>query len=158
MQTMTLCIRRIFHRAELRRRADVDAHLHQRGAGVLQQQLLEGRIGPGARHHLGAKGRRAAVHQVDAGRDLLRRQYALLDQQRAHRLLQDLVGTGGSGVVILARRVGIAMIVAVVIMVVIVVVMIVVVLVVVHLSPLLLQRLQPIVEDVGFELVAAGPS
>ena len=120
MQTMTLCtFGRILDDAELGERADVDAELGQRGARVLQQALLEGRIGPGAGDDLGAQRRRAAVHQVDLRRRSRRGQHALLDQQRAHGLLQHLVGADRTGVVILLRRrMRVAMIVAVIVVIV----------------------------------------
>ena len=54
--------------------------------------------------YLGAERRRAAVHQVDALRDLLRGQHALLDQQRSHRLFEHFIGAGRPGVVVPARR------------------------------------------------------
>ena len=148
MQTMTLCTSGVF--STVRNSASVPMSMPQFGkrrARVLEQALLEGGIDPGARHHLGAQRRRAAVHQVDAGGDLLRGQHALLDQQRAHGLLQHLVGAHRSGIVIfLGRRMRMG-----VVMVVVIVVMIVVV--VVHVRSYL-GRLEPMLVDVDFEMVA----
>ena len=124
MQTMTLCtFGRVLHGVELGERADVDAELGERRARILQQAPLEGGVGPGAGHHLGAERGRAAVHEIDLGGDLLRRQHALLDQQRADGLLQHLVGAGGTGVVILlGGGVRMRVIVVVVVMIVVIVV------------------------------------
>ena len=52
---------------------------------------------------------------VDAGGEFLGGEHALLDQQRAHGLLEDLVGADGAGIVILARRVRVAVVVGVVV-------------------------------------------
>ena len=126
MQTMTLCtLRRILHRDVVGERADVDAELGQRRARILEQAPLEGRVDPGAGDDLGAQRRRAAVHEIDLRGDLLGRQHALLDQQRADRLLQHLVGAdrarhrGPSA----GARAACAMIVIVVVVIVMVVVM-----------------------------------
>ena len=66
MQTMTLCTLGVF--STVRKSASVPMSMPSSAsarARVLEQALLEGGIDPGARHHLGAQRRRAAVHQVD---------------------------------------------------------------------------------------------
>jgi hypothetical protein len=122
--------RHVFDGAVVGQRADVDADLGQRRTRIGQQPLLEVGIDPGLRHHLGAERRRAAVHQVDLGGDLLRGEHALLDQERADRLFQQLVGADRAGIVVLLRR-RVWMLVIVVVM-----IMVMIVVVVVHLMPL----------------------
>src|SRR5262249_32895882 len=85
---------------ELSERADVDLELTQGGARILEQAPLEARIDPGPGNHLGTEGRGPTVHEIDLGRDLLRGEHALLDQQATDCLLQHLIGTGWACVVI----------------------------------------------------------
>ena len=129
MQTMTLCMFRLF--STVRNSASVPMSMPSsaRAARVsASRRFLKSGIDPGAGDHLGAQRRRAAVHEVDLGGDLLRRQHALLDQQRADRLLQHLVGAGRTRVVVLLRRrVRMGMVVAVIVVVMIVVMIVVVI-------------------------------
>src|SRR5262249_59492917 len=71
----------VLDRAELGERADVDPQLTQGGARILEQAPLEAGVDPGPGNHLGTERGGPAVHEVDLGRDLLRGEHALLDQQ-----------------------------------------------------------------------------
>jgi hypothetical protein len=95
---------RILHGCKLGDGADVDIQFQQGGARVLEKALLEGGIDPGARDDLGPQCGRTAVHQVDGPGDLLGAKDALLDQERAQGLFQDLVGAHGSRIMILLQR------------------------------------------------------